>query len=58
MKEEKILKQEISDVESELSNSYNMIELVSDEGIVNFYIYLIKAYEAKHKYLMEKLKEI
>ena len=58
MKEEKILKQEISDVESELSNSYNMIELVSDEGIVDFYIYLIKAYEAKHKYLMEKLKEI
>ena len=58
MKEEKSLKKEISEVENELSNSYNMMEFVSDEGIVDFYIYLIKAYEAKHKYLLRKLKEI
>ncbi len=52
------LKEEISEVETELSNSYDMIELVSEEGILDFYAYLIKAYEAKHRYLLKKLKEI
>ena len=58
MKEENSLKKEISEVESELSNSYNMMELVSDEGIIDFYIYMIKAYEAKHRHLLKKLKEM
>ena len=51
------LAEEINELESALSNSYNTLELVNEEGLVDFYTYMIKAYEAKHKYLMKKLKE-
>jgi len=51
------LANEINEIESALTNSYNTLELVSDEGLVDFYTYLIKAYEAKHRYLMRKLKK-
>ena len=52
------LKEEISEVETKLANSYDMIELISEDGMLDFYAYLIKAYEAKHRYLLRKLKEI
>lgn len=51
------LAEEINELESALSSSYNTLELVHEDGLVDFYAYLIKAYEAKHRYLMKKLKE-
>ncbi len=51
------LADEIGELESALSNSYQTLELISEEGLVDFYTYMIKAYEAKHKYLLRKLKE-
>ena len=52
------LRNEISEVESALSNSYENLQLINEEGMIDFYSYMIKAYEAKHKHLMRKLKEI
>ena len=52
------LANEISELESALSNSYESMQLVNEEGLLDFYAYMIKAYEAKHKYLLKKLKEI
>lgn len=52
------LRSEISEVESALSNSYENLQLINEEGMIDFYSYMIKAYEAKHRYLMRKLKEI
>ena len=52
------LAKEINELESALSNSYNTLDLVNDEGLVDYYTYMIKAYEAKHKYLLRKMKEI
>ena len=49
---------EISELESALLNFYNSMQLVSEDGLLDFYAYLIKAYEAKHQYLLKKLKEI
>lgn len=48
---------EIGELESALSDSYNALELVSEDGLVDFYAYLIKAYEAKHQFLLKMLKE-
>ena len=53
-----VLRDEISEIESELASSYENLQLVTDEGMLDFYAYLIKAYEAKHKHLLKKLKEI
>lgn len=52
-----VLASEIGELESALSDSYNALELVSEDGLVDFYTYMIKAYEAKHRYLLRKLKE-
>ena len=49
---------EIGELESALSNFYSSMQLVSEDGLLDFYAYLIKAYEAKHQYLLRKLKEI
>ncbi|MBR2289529.1 MAG: hypothetical protein IJ867_02715 [Clostridia bacterium] len=48
---------EISELETALCSSYDSMQLVNEEGLLDFYAYLIKAYEAKHRYLMKKLKE-
>ncbi len=56
--EKKVLEDEIGEVEMELSNSYESLQLVEDEGLLDYYAYMIKAYEAKHKHLLRKLKEI
>lgn len=53
-----VLKNEIGEVETILSDSYANMQLVSEEGLLDFYAYLIKAYEAKHRHLLRKLKEI
>jgi hypothetical protein len=61
-KEEKILRanlvNEISLVEAALSSSYNNLQAVNEEGLIDYYTYKIKADEAKHKYLIEKLRYI
>jgi len=49
---------EIGELESALSNFYKNMQLVNEDGLLDFYAYLIKAYEAKHQYLLRKLKEI
>ena len=60
-KEEKItranLTEELSLVESALSNSYKNLQLVTNSSLIDYYTYLIKADEAKHKYLLDKIKE-
>lgn len=53
-----VLASEIGELETALLNSYNNLELVSEEGLVDFYTYMIKAYESKHRYLLKKLKEM
>ncbi|MBR1540960.1 MAG: DUF2508 family protein [Clostridia bacterium] len=51
------LANEIGELESALSDSYQTLDMVTEEGLVDFYTYMIKAYEAKHRYLLRKLKE-
>lgn len=61
-KSEKILRaglaNEINELESALSSSYENMQLVTEEGLLDFYAYLIKAYEAKHRYLLQKIKSL
>jgi succinate dehydrogenase flavin-adding protein (antitoxin of CptAB toxin-antitoxin module) len=61
-KQEKLLradlKDEINDVESALSDTYENLKEVTDSELVDFYTYQIKSYEAKHRYLIEKIKEL
>ena len=52
------LRNEINEIETALSNSYDSMQLVSEDGLLDFYAYMIKAYEAKHRHLLRKLKEI
>jgi len=61
-KKEKIIRadltEELNEVESALTDSYNNLQIVTEEGLIDYYTYQIKAYEAKHKYLLEMIKEI
>ena len=52
------LKEEIKEIKSVLLNSYENIQFVSDKGMIDYYTYLIKAYEAKYGHLLKKFKEI
>lgn len=49
---------EINEVESALLDCHNNLQMVDEEGLVDYYTYQIKAYEAKHKYLIEKIREL
>ena len=57
-KRDDIIRAGLREVESALSNSYENLQLINEEGMIDFYSYMIKAYEAKHRHLMRKLKEI
>lgn len=52
------LANEINELETALSDSYCNLQFIHEEGLVDFYTYMIKAYEAKHQYLMKKIKEV
>jgi hypothetical protein len=49
---------EIASVESALTDSYNNLQEVYEDGLIDYYAYKIKADEARHKYLIEKIKEL
>lgn len=49
---------EINQVESVLLSSYKNMQLVEEEGLLDYYAYKIKSEEAKHEYLMRKIKEL
>lgn len=51
------LRDEINEVEEALESSYRTMQLVNDDELIDFYAYLIKAYEAKYGYLLKKIKE-
>ena len=61
-KKEKLIRadltEEINEVESALADSYNNLQSVTEEGLIDYYSYRIKAYEAKHKYLLDIIKEL
>ncbi|MCI8310001.1 MAG: DUF2508 family protein [Clostridia bacterium] len=61
-KSEKIIRanltEEINLVESALSESYKNLQLVTDSNLVDYYSYKIKADEAKHKYLLDKIRRL
>jgi hypothetical protein len=45
-------------VESALSDSYNNLQMVCDDGLIDYYTYKIKADEARHKYLLDKIRNL
>lgn len=53
-----VLTREILELETALSNSYNEIGMASQNDLLDYYAYQIKAYEAKHKFLTNKLKNV
>lgn len=52
------LTNEINDVQSVLSSFHSNLQLVKDDGLIDYYLYQIKAYEAKHKYLIDLYKKL
>ena len=52
------LAEEIHELESALLGFYDNMQLVGEDGLLDFYAYQIKAYEAKHKYLLDRIKEL
>lgn len=48
---------EINQVETALGEAYNNLQLVTSSELVDYYAYKIKAEEAKHKYLLNQIKE-
>ena len=61
LKENKLradLAEEIRELESALLSVYDNMQLVTEDGLIDFYAYQIKAYEAKHKYLLNRIKEL
>ena len=49
---------EITEVESALFEYHENLRTVTEEGLIDYYAYIIKAYEAKHRYLLGKIKEV
>lgn len=49
--------EEISQVESSLSAIYNNMQYAEDIEIVDYYTFKLKSEQAKHDFLMRKIKE-
>ena len=52
------LRNEIGLVEETLSDYHKNLAEVAESGLVDYYAYQIKSYEAKHRYLMRKIKNL
>ncbi len=51
------LMNEITKVESSLFEIYNNMQYVEDKDIVDYYVFKLKAEQAKHDFLMKKIKD-
>ena len=51
------LVEEITQVESSLSAIYNNMQYAEDIEIVDYYTFKLKSEQAKHDFLMRKIKE-
>lgn len=49
---------ELEKIKKDLQEAYNNFNYVEDALLVDYYTYQIKAYEAKHEYLLKRVKEI
>lgn len=49
--------EEITQVESSLSAIFNNIEYAEEPKMVDYYIFKLKAEQAKHDFLMKQIKE-
>lgn len=49
--------EEISQVESSLSAIYNNMQYVEDTEMVDYYVFKLKSEQAKHDFLMKKIRE-
>ena len=49
--------EEISQVESSLSAIYNNMQYVEDIEMIDYYVFKLKSEQAKHDFLMKKIKE-
>ena len=49
--------EEISQVESSLSAIYNNMQYVEETEMVDYYAFKLKSEQAKHDFLMKKIKE-
>lgn len=52
------LTKQITLVESALSISHKNLQLVSEPELIDYYVYKIKADEAEHRYLLNRIREI
>ena len=51
------LVEEITQVESSLSAIYNNMQYVEDIEMIDYYVFKLKSEQAKHDFLMRKIKE-
>ncbi len=51
------LVEEITQVESSLSAIYNNIQYAEDIEMIDYYVFKLKSEQAKHDFLMRKIKE-
>ncbi len=51
------LVEEITQVESSLSAIYNNIQYAEDIEMIDYYVFKLKSEQAKHDFLMKKIKE-
>ena len=51
------LVEEITQVESSLSAIYNNMQYVEDIEMIDYYVFKLKSEQAKHDFLMKKIKE-
>lgn len=49
--------EEITQVESSLSAIYNNMQYVEDIEMIDYYVFKLKSEQAKHDFLMKKIKE-
>ena len=51
------LVEEISQVESSLFAIYNNMQYVEDNQMIDYYVFKLKSEQAKHEFLMKKIKD-
>ena len=58
MKKRADLIAEINQVETVLLNLHQNLQLVQEDGLLDYYAYKIKSEEAKHQFLMNEIKQL
>lgn len=54
----RLLLDDLTQTQNDLANAYSNLEYMTDPDLIDYYIYQVKAVQMRHKFLLNKVKQL